>query len=395
MANNQLTQLSVKNAKPKEKPYKLSDGNGAYLYVSTTGGKSWRVNYRFNGKQLTATLGKFPELSLLEFREKVAEFRKKLSDGVDPVAEKNEQEANNAMTFEKVAREWLERKQRELTSQKYAHQIELRLSKDVFPNIGKIPIKELQRVQVRDVIATMESRGIYDTVRKTSQYIEAVLQYALNCGYVEYNVAAKIADVLGKRPPIQHRKAELDPQAFGELLRKIDSVSANFATKCALRLMPLVVVRSSELRKAKWDEIDFEKSLWTIPTERMKCRNPHIVPLSRQAMAIFQALRTFTTSDYCFPSYIHAVKCVSDMGLLKALRKAGGEECKLDIHGFRATFSTLCRENRLAENDIIEMCLAHTVGNKVQQAYNRSEMLEERRALMQRWADYLDSLKKQ
>ena len=391
MANSVLTQLLVKNAKPKEKAYKLSDGNGAYLYVSSSGVKSWRIDYRFGGKRKTAVLGRYPETSLLEFRDLVTAFRKKLFDGIDPAAQKLA--LSDGMTFESVALEWLGRKQKEL-SPKYGHQIELRLTKDVLPVIGKIPIKKLSRAQVREIIARMEERGIYDTVRKTAQYVEAILQYALNCGYIEFNCAVKIADVLGKRPPVQHRKAELDPQAFGELLRRIDNVSANFPVKCALRLMPLLVVRSRELREAKWSEFDFENAVWNVPADRMKRRKEHIVPLSRQVVHILQQLKEFTSSDYCFPSYIHSVNCVSDVGLLKALRKAGGDDCDLDIHGFRATFSTLCREKQFANGDIIEMCLAHTVGNKVEQAYNHAERLQERRDLMQRWADYCDELKR-
>ncbi len=393
MANLALTQLLVKNAKPKATGYKLSDGNGAYLYVSKSGVKSWRIDYRFNGKRLTATLGRFPELSLSEFRERVLAFRKMLFDGIDPVAKKQEKTTEQTMTYSVMVAEWLSKKKKAWT-ERYARQVEYRINNDELPFIGEIPIKAITRLQCKNVVERVENRGALEIARRVAQDLECVLQYAVNCGYLEFNVAFKIMDILGKRPPVDHRHAETDPAAFGALLRRIDSFSgASFPVKCALQIMPLLVVRSKELRAAKWEEFDFEKALWVIPAERMKMRKQHAVPLSRQVLQILQKLKDCAMSVYVFPSKnIHSAH-ISDNGLLFALKKVGGEG--LHIHGFRGTFSTLCRENRFAPNDIIELCLSHTVGNQVEQAYNHAELLQERRELMQRWADYCDKLKKE
>ncbi len=392
MANLALTQLLVKNAKPKEAGYKLSDGNGAYLYVSTTGVKSWRIDYRFNGKRLTATLGRFPELSLQEFRERVLTFRKMLFDGIDPVTKKQEMTNEQAITYSVIAAEWFAKKKKGWVEQ-YSRQVESRINNDELPFIGEIPIKAITRLQCKNVVERVENRGSFEIARRVAQDLECVLQYAVNCGYLEFNVAFKIADILGKRPPIEHRHAETDPAAFGELLRRIDRLThASFPVKCALQVMPLLVVRSKELREAKWCEFDLEKAIWTIPAERMKMRRQHVVPLSRQALQILKQLKERSVSGYVFPSKNNRVAHVSDNGLLFMLKKVGGEW--LHVHGFRGTFSTLCRENRFAPNDIIELCLAHLVGNQVEQAYNHAEMLQERRELMQRWADYCDALKK-
>lgn len=391
MANSQLTQLAVKNAKPKEAAYKLSDGNGAYLYVSSTGVKSWRIDYRFGGKRKTVVLGRYPELTLLEFRERVLAFRKMLFDGIDPVSKMQEITAEQAKTYAVVATEWLTKKKKNWV-ERYSRQVECRIKNDELPYIGEIPIRSLTRMQCKDVVERVENRGSFEIARRVAQDLECVLQYAVNCGYLDLNVAFKIADVLGKRPPVDHRHAEIDPVAFGALLRRIDQLSdASFPVKCALRLLPLLVVRSKELREAKWTEFDLEKALWIIPAARMKTRRQHIVPLSRQVLQILQQLKERAISRYVFPSQNHRVDHISDNGLLFTLKKAGGEG--LHIHGFRGTFSTLCRENRFAPNDIIELCLSHTVGNQVEQAYNHAEMLHERQVLMQRWADYCDELK--
>ena len=392
MAKSALTQLLVKNAKPKDVGYKLSDGNGAYLYVSPSGVKSWRIDYRFNGKRRTATLGRYPEFSLGDFRERVLSFRKMLFDGIDPAIKQQEQANEQAMTFERVAIEWLSR-MRKGWSARYSRQVEARIHNDALSCIGKLPIKSITRKQCKDIVERVEGRGANEVARRVAQDIECILQFAVNCGYLDFNVAFKIADILGKRPPAEHRHAETDPAAFGALLRRIDRLSVSFYLKSALRLAPLLVVRSKELREAKWSEFDLENAVWVIPAERMKTRKEHTVPLPRQSLQILQQLKKRAISEFVFPSRRHRVDHISDVGLLQALHKAGGGD--LHVHGFRATFSTFCREKRLAENDIIEMCLAHTVGNRVSQAYNHAEMLPERRVLMQRWADYLDVLKKQ
>ncbi|AIA29803.1 tyrosine-type recombinase/integrase [Leptospirillum ferriphilum] len=389
-----LTDASIKNAKPKEKAYKLTDGEGMFLLLNPNGSRWWRFNYRIGGKHKQISFGVYPEVTLKEAREKRDEARKMLRDGIDPSQAKKAQKASDsgANSFETIAREWFAKFSPTWTPS-HGDRILRRLERDIFPWIGKRPISEIKAPELLTVLRRIEERGAVETAHRASQNCGQVFRYAVATGRAERDPTG---DLKGSIPPTKqkHHASIIDPREIGALLRAIDAYEGGLIVRCALRLAPLVFVRPGELRTAQWSEINWDKSEWVIPAERMKMREKHIVPLSRQSLEILRELQPLTgDGKYLFPSPRTSDRPMSDNAILSALRRMGYTGDQMTGHGFRSMASTLLNEQGW-HRDAIERQLAHAERNKIRAAYNYAEHMPERRRMMQSWADYLGELKR-
>jgi len=390
-----LTDTKARNAKPKNKQYKLFDGDGLFLLVAPAGGKWWRFKYRFGGKEKLISLGTYPEVSLSQARERRDKARKQVADNIDPSKVRKALKAatiQNESTFEVIAREW-HAKFTPTWTQGHATTIKSRLEKNVFPFIGTCPIIDIKAPELLMVLRRIESRGALETAHRVRAICSQVFRYAVATGRAERDPAA---DLRGALPPVKskHLAAMTDPEKIAGLLRAIEGYNGSFITKCALRLAPLLFVRPGELRQAEWAEIDLEAAEWNIPAEKMKTRQPHLVPFARQAVEILRELHPRTGADrYVFPSARTSRRPMSNNAVLAALRRMGFEKDEMTGHGFRAMARTMLDEVLQVRPDFIEHQLAHAVRDPNGRAYNRTAFLSERRKMMQDWADYLDDLK--
>lgn len=391
-----LSNTAILNAKPADKPRKLADGGGLYLLLNPNGSRWWRLKYRHTGKEKLLSLGVYPDTGLKDAREKRDEARKLLAAGVDPgikrKAEKAAGEERAANSFEVVAREW-HTKQSPTWVELHASRIMLRLENDVFPWIGNRPIADITAKEFLATVNRIVSRGAVESAHRVLQNCGQVLRYAIATGRAERNPAA---DLRGALPPVKqtHLAAIIEPDAIGGLLRAMDAYNGSLVTKCALRLAPLVFVRPGELRQAEWKEFDLDAAQWNIPAEKMKMREPHLVPLAQQAVEILQELYALTgRGRYVFPSARSPQRPMSNNAVLSALRRMGYGTDEMSGHGFRAMARTLLDEVMHFRPDYIEHQLAHAVKDPNGRAYNRTAHLSERRKMMAAWADYLDTLK--
>lgn len=394
-----LTDLQVKNAKPKEKNYKLSDGAGLYLLITPSGGKLWRLDYSFDGKRKTLFLKSYPEKSLSDVRKDREEARSLLANGVDPGAILKEQKSqvrlqseHDANTFEKVAHEWFS-KNMPVWSDSHIKTIKSRLERDVYPIIGNRPIAEITRGEIIALVRRVEARGVIETADRIKIYCGQIFRYALNLELIPHNPVTDMRDVISKRVA-GHHAAITDPKKLAGLLRAIDDFDGSFVVTCALKIAPLVFVRPGELRHMEWSEIDFDTEQWNIPAEKMKMKVNHLVPLSKQVIAVLKELHPLTGSGkYAFPNGRTTDRPMSEVALLAALRRMGYSKEEMTPHGFRATARTILDEVLQVRPDYIEHQLAHAVKDPNGRAYNRTAHLDERKKMMQLWADYLDGLK--
>jgi integrase len=388
-----LTDLEVKRVRATDKPRKLSDGGGLFLLVQSNGAKYWRLAYRFAGKQRTLALGVYPDVSLLEARERRDAARKLLANGVNPGDVKKAQKAAvvalTENSFEIVAREWFVRHAPNWAGT-HSSKVIRRLEVDAFPWIGARPIGEITAPELLAMLRRVESRGALDTAHRVHQNCGQVFRYAIATGRAQRDPSA---DLRGALPPVsrKHYPTITDPKAIGELIRAIDGYIGTYSTRYALRLAPMLFVRPSELRKAEWCEFNLGKAEWRIPASRMKMKAPHIVPLSTQAVAILSELHCMSGTDkYVFPSPRTAKKPMSDNTINAALHRLGYKG-EFVGHGFRHMASTLLNEQGW-NRDAIERQLAHAERDGVRAAYNYAEYLPERKRMMQAWADYLGGL---
>ncbi len=388
-----LTDTAVRQAKPKDKPYKLTDGGSLYLLVNPVG-KYWRMNYRFAGKQKTLAIGVYPATTLADARRKRDKARQLLAKYVDPAIVKanNKQTKQYAAenTFQAVALEW-HAKTSTTWAASTAHNVKRYLEKDLFPWLGNHPIKDISAPDLLAVLRKIESRGAHEKAQRCREYAGRVFRYAIATGRAERDLSA---DLRGALTPVKvkHHASITDPQAIGGLLRSIKGFSGSYITKCALQLAPLVFVRPGELRHAEWTEIDFDKSEWRIAAQKMKMNETHIVPLALQTIEILKAIHPLTGSGkYIFPGIRSAARPMSENTINAALRRMGYEKDEMTGHGFRSMASTLLHENGWP-HEAIERQLAHAERNKVVAAYNYAEHLTKRREMMSWWADYLDEL---
>jgi integrase len=389
-----LTDMKVLKAKPKDKPVSIFDGGGLYLLITPTGGKLWRFKYRFDKQEKKLALGSYPEISLLDARQRRDDARKMLANGIDPGAVRKAQKqakAEETETFEVIAREWFN-KFKHNWKESHAQRVISRLEKNVFPYIGSKPINEIKAPELLGVLRRIEARGIIHSAHIIRGISGQVFRYAVATGRSERDPSA---DLRGALPPVKtiNRAAITDPVKAGELLRAIDNYRGSVIVQSALKFAPLTFVRPGELRHAEWSEIDFDKAEWNIPAEKMKMKQPHLVPLSKQAIEILTELKKLTGNGrYVFPGRT-SERPMSDNAILAALRYMGFENTEMSGHGFRAMARTILDEVLQVRPDFIEHQLAHAVRDPNGRAYNRTAHLVERRKMMQKWADYLDGLK--
>lgn len=418
-----LTDRAIVNLKVKDgKAIKKSDGEGLFVYVSPQGAKSFRMAYRFQGKQKLLSIGLYPTVSLKEAREAVAEAKRQLQNGIDPSQFKQLLKASamsakpqepvtrelpdgpnfigkatlDPKCFEYVAREWFHKMRLKLEwTERYSTLTIRRLEQHLFPFIGNTIIADLKPADLLKCVQRIENMGQHETAHRVLNLCGKVFRYAIGLGIAENDVSAALADSI---PPAKSKNYATitEPRKVGALLRAIDGYHGIFSVRCALQLSPLLFVRPGELRCAEWVEINFADAEWRIPKERMKMRLPHIVPLSRQALEILQALHNHNgTGKFLFPSARFRDRVMSDNTLNAALRQLGyGPESPDSIvgHGFRHMASTLLNEMEKWDGDVIERQLAH-VDNNVRGTYNFAQHLQTRRQMMQDWADYLDALR--
>jgi len=393
-----LSDVKVRNAKPKEKDYKLADGGGLYLLVSSTGGKLWRFKYGYGGKEKLLALGVYPIVGLSDARQRRDDAKKLLDNGVDPSINRKAAKAarNEAIgnSFEMVAREWHGHKKDEWSID-HAATIMTRLEKDIFPWIGGTPLMDVTAKNIKEVVDRVKSRGTIEAARRLLTIINQVFTYAISTDRANFNIAQGLKGYL---PPSsktkKHMAAVTDPKELGPLLRAIDTYQGSFVAQCALKLLPLLFCRPGELRHMEWCEIDFEAGQVNIPGHKMKMKSDHIIPLSSQAIVILKELQPLTGhGKYVLPSTRSFSRCMSDNTINAAFRRMGFGGGTVVGHGFRATARTLLHEVLQVNPYVIEAQLAHKVPDALGRAYNRTTHIVERRKMMQKWADYLDGLK--
>lgn len=400
-----LTDIKIKAAKPSDKPLKLFDGGGLFLLITPSGGKLWRLKYRFGGTEKLLTLGTYPQTTLTEARQRRTEARSLLDQGIDPGLVKKAQkiaQIEESETFEVIAREWHAR-YTPTWAPSHADKIIRRLELYIFPWIGKKAIRSITPSELLACLRRLEEKGTLDTAHRTKQ----------NCGQVfRYAIATSRADrdptpyLRGALPAVQkqHYAALTDPEEVGALLRAIDGYKGGFITLCALKLAPLFFLRPGELRQAEWAEFDLNRAEWNVPIGRLKLRLAektrrkgefHLVPLAQQAVSILQDLQALSGSGrYVFPSTRTATRPMSNNTVNAALRRLGYDtKTEMTGHGFRAMARTILDEVLHVPPEIIEHQLAHAVRDPLGRAYNRTTHLPERRKMMQEWADYLDELR--
>ncbi|WP_017776659.1 tyrosine-type recombinase/integrase [Paraburkholderia kururiensis] len=385
-----LTDVAVRAAKPRERSYKLADGQGMYLEVMPNGSKYWRLKYRIGGKEKRMALGVYPAVSLLEARKAREAVKDTLRAGLDPSHEKKREKLQRTLerlnSFEAVAREWHENR-KDGWSEGHAGKVLKLLERELFPSLGARPVKDVSAPELLAVLRKIESRGALELARKAMQAASQVFRYAIATGRAERDPAPDLRGALRSKP-VTHMK-RVGETEVPELMRKIAAYDGDLQTRLALQLLALTFVRTGELRYAEWTEIDEEKAEWRIPPERMKMRAQHIVPLSTQALDIIRQLRQLNGQwQWVFPSRSNAKQPISENTVLYALYRMGYHS-RMTGHGFRGLASTILNENGF-ESDWIERQLAHSERDSVRAAYNHAQYLSERKKMMQWWGDYLE-----
>ncbi len=391
-----LSHAACLNSKPKEKPYKLFDAHGLHLQVNPTGSKLWRIKYKYFGKERCLSLGAYPIVSLAEAREATLAARRLLREGKDPSLVRQEEKrmaaASAAETFEVLALEWHQKK-KATWSQSNADTVMTRLRRDVFPQVGNVPIRDLSAPRVAQAVEALEKRGAYESARRALGLIRNVMAYAKILGKVMHNPAdIRASDILA--PQKKGHFAAMNSDQLPEFLTKLHKNEGRLfkPTYLATKLLMLTFVRTSELIKARWEEINFEKALWIVPANRMKMKREHMVPLSKQALEAFKELKVLNGHrPYVFPGQRDPLGHMSNNTILVALRRMGYGGIHTG-HGFRAlAMSTILEELDYAY-DVVDVQLAHGKKSDVAAAYNRAQYLKDRTKMMQDWADYIDKV---
>jgi integrase len=384
-----LTDVEIRNAEPRPKAYKLTDGQSLYLLVKPNGSKLWRWRYWLRGKERTLAIGPYPEVRLKAAREARDAARQQVRQGIDPTKARNA--ALTGDTVEAIAREWMKRIGPSWTAGTL-ERTRRNLEKDVFPWIGARAMREIGPAELLPVLERVADRGALDMAHRTRQRLSQMWRWAIVTGRADRDPAGDLRGALRSAPRNPHA-AILDERELGGLLRACWDYEGTYVVRMALRLSPYLFVRPTELRAARWSEFDLDASRWVIPAARMKRSRDHIVPLARQAGEILLELHEFSGhGELLFPGIRTAARPISENTLNAALRRLGYDKTQQTSHGWRAVASTLLHEQGWLP-DAIERQLAHTEESKVKAAYNRSQHLETRTKMMQAWADYLDGLR--
>jgi len=407
-----LTDTKIKNLKPSikpvgtsedgkpvfqktDKPYRVSDEKGLYLEVHPNGSKYWRMKYRVHGKEKRLAVGVYPDTSLAQARDARDVARKQLALGIDPSQHKKATKAAKqdaaANSFQVIALEWMSK--RGSMAKSSETRLQSMLKKDLFPWLGSRPVNEITPPELLQSLRRIESRGAVDTAHRAKQYCGQIFRYAIATGRADRDPSSDLKGAL-QSATTTHFAAITDPREAGKLMLVIDGFTGTPVVRAALQLSPLLFCRPGELRHMEWEEINWQEQQWELPAEKMKMKQPHIVPLSRQAVEILEDLHRLTGSRrYVFPSARGASRPLSENGVRAALRTLGYENGTMTPHGFRAMARTLLDEVLGFRVEWIEHQLAHAVRDANGRAYNRTTYLKQRREMMQKWADYLDRLK--
>ena len=389
-----LTATAVKNAKTRTKSYNLSDGGGLYVLVKPNGTKAWRFNYRFAGKQKTLAIGVYPDISLKKAREQHQEARQNLANHIDPNINKKAKRISDQdvqfNSFKVIALEWLQK--RGTKSDGGDKRLIRLLQKDLFPYIGSLPVSQITSPDLLRALRRIEQRGAVNTAHRAKQIAGMVLRYAIATGRAGRDPSFDLKGALAQ-PTKTHFKSITEPAEVGPLIAAINSYQATPVVMAALRLTPLLFCRPGELRHLEWNEINFHEARIELPATKMKTKEPHIIPLATQAIDILSELQLITgRGKFVFPSARGASRPLSENGVRTALRTLGYTNEQISPHGFRAMARTILDEVLNFPVDWIEHQLAHSVKDANGRAYNRTKHLEQRRGMMQKWADYLDEL---
>jgi len=399
---NKLTDLAIRNAKPGSSPKRIADGGGLFLEIRPNAAKYWRLAYRFDKRQKLLALGVYPQVTVQGAREGARIAREHLAAGRDPGLLRNIAKAANTSenTFQAVAVEWLEKFRHDWTESHYKG-ISGRLRRDLFPWLGARPVNEITAPELLACLRRIEARGHLENAHRALTNAGQVFMYAIATARAERNPAADLRGAI-PRPRVKHMSTILDPRQVGILMAAIDEYSGSPITRCALQIMALVFLRSKEVRFAEWSEIDFDRQEWRIPLAKMKGRKRdkeasptafHLVPLATQTIAILRETQALTgEGKYVFPG-LRGNKPISDATMTNALRRMGYDKADLHVHGFRAMARTLIRQELGFDEEPIERQLGHAVKGPLGAAYNRADFIQERKKMMQAWADYLDGLK--
>ncbi|MGP8475048.1 tyrosine-type recombinase/integrase [Burkholderia sp. PR2] len=390
-----LTDTAIRNAKPSDKPARLFDGGGLYLEIAPSGGKWWRLKYRFAGKEKRISLGVYPDVSLAIARKRRDDAREKLAAGIDPSeakrADKRAVRLAATNSFEAVALGWMNERKTVVEISQYEKTL-ARFKNDVFPWLAKRPIAEIDAPEILAVLKRIDGRGARFTAHRVRSEISRVFRYGIKEGYCKSDPAK---DLIGAIPaPVEkHFAAITEPIKVGEMLRAFDGFSGTFPVLCALKLAPMLFVRPGELRQAEWSEFDLDKGEWRYHVSKTKTE--HLVPLATQAVAILRELHALTGQGrYVFPGARDRNRPMSEAAINAALRRLGYDtRTEITGHGFRAMARTILHEELEQKPEVIEHQLAHAVPDNLGAAYNRTKFIKERRAMMQQWADYLGQLK--
>lgn len=387
-----LTDTAVKNAKSQDKQYKLTDSLGMYLLIKPNGGKYWRFKYRVAGKENLLSIGVYPEVSLKEARDKRDEARKQLRDGIDPSQakkdEKHQTKLKSENSFEAVSREWHQNQTSRWTP-RHAHYVIRRLELDIFPALGHRQLEEITAPELLAVLRTIENRDAIDIAKRLLQTCGQIFRYGVATGRASRDISADLKGALKTRK--QTNFARLKEDELPQFLATLEAYDGELQTKLAIKLLLHTFVRTTELRGAKWEEINIEKAEWRIPAERMKMRDPHIVPLSTQAIALLKQLQAISGNrEFVFPNRNKPTHFMSENTMLYAIYRMGYHS-RTTAHGFRATASTILNEHGF-NADVIERQLAHAERNKVRASYNHAQYLPERKKMMQWWGEYLEKV---
>ncbi len=384
-----LNDRQIKHSKPKDKPYKLTDGNGLYLHITPAGGKLWKLDYAIDGKRKTLSIGKYPHLSLVEAREAAENARKMKAQGIDPSLAKQQAKAERQAallnTFEHIARDW---HQNNISRWKpnHAQRIMRYLEKDVFPHIGSSPIQELRVAHIKKVLDAITARGVAETAEKIRQWINKIFNYALMLERVDGNPASALVGYI--QPQTTEHMPALPREELTEFYHRLLQVDAEPQNRLCLMLLVLCFPRNTEIRGGEWKEINWQAKTWTIPASRMKRPREHLIPLSDWAMELLQELHQLTGKGrFMFPNRNTISGYISENTLGNILNRIGYKGIATP-HGFRSLASSILNEQGF-NPDAIERQLAHVEENKIRAAYNRAEYLAERTEMMQWYSDYL------
>ena len=398
-----LTELELKKAEVKDKDYNLSDGDGLYFIVRKNGSKFFRLDFRYGGKRLSMSLGTYPKISLKEARDKKDECKKLLSENINPISEKRVKKSSESLTLGMVIDEWL--KLRAKSSSEATVIQNRRMLKNITNWLGNIAIKDIKRVDIINILEKIQNKGIIETAHRLLSLMNKIYMFAVTKEYIEHNIIADIdkKSVLVPSNKNIHHPAITSPEEIKELLKDINSIEEKFKSDISVififKIIPYVFVRSENIRLMRWDELDLEKGIWEIPKEKMKTHIDFVCPLSRQAVNIIKEIELYSRhrSEFVFPSPSKNDRGIAGATLSDTLNKLGYKD-RHTFHGFRSMFSTIAYEyykEHGFHSDIIESCLAHKEKNRVKAAYNREskyKYFEEKKELMQWWADWLDTL---